>query len=330
MKRFLSTTAVLLTMSGAAYADAHASAFGTVALEQSDFLASNLIGMRIYSSETEFENDAEIEAGAEKEWDDIGEINDIIVSKDGNVTAVILGIGGFLGIGERDIAVSMDDIRIVREQGDADDRFLVVNTSKEMLEQSPAFERNMEADANEAKMKTEQVAESAEVKTEVAAENAEAKTEVMAENAEAKTEEMAADAEAKTEEMAANAEAETKEAVVATENTVERDLLTRPAVERENYADVEWTEMTADDLEGARIYGMEDEDIGEIDELIVDDSGKITHVLADIGGFLGMGEHTVKLSFEELQLVRNGDANDFRIYVDSTEGKLETLPEYED
>jgi hypothetical protein len=110
---------------------------------------------------------------------------------------------------------------------------------------------------------------------------------------------------------------------------MERDMMDRPAVTRDGYQDVEWTELTADDLEGARIYGPNDEDVGEIDELILNDNGQITHVLADIGGFLGMGERTVKLSFEELQLIRNND-NDVRIYVDSTEETLEQLPEYED
>ncbi len=315
MKRFLSTTAVLLTMTGAAYADAHTGNFGMVKVEQGDFFASDLIGMRIYNSETEYDNDAMVAVGAEQEWDDIGEINDLIVNANGEVTAVILGVGGFLGLGERDVSVSMDAIKIVREEGDSNDRFLVVKTSKEALEQAPEFDRVMGDDMTQEVAETEQVAENAEVKTEEMAENAEVKTEEMAENAEVKTEE-----------MAANAEAEVSTAPA----TAERTMLTRPAIQREGYQDVEWSEMTADDLEGARIYGANDEDVGEIDELIVADDGKIEYVLSDIGGFLGMGERTVKISFEELQIIRNGDANDFRIYIDSTEEQLETLPEYED
>ena len=311
MKRFLSTTAVLLTLSGGAYADAHATGFGDVMVQEGDFFASDLIGMRIYNSETEVDADAMVADGAETEWDDIGEINDVIISPDGQVTAVILGVGGFLGLGERDVSVSMDAIKVVKEEGDSNDRFLVVTTSKEMLEKAPEFDRDLDGEMEQA------------------AENAEAQTEEMAENAEAKTEEMAEDAEAKTEEMAENAEAEAEEAVVAADTAMEREMLARPTFQRDGYQDVEWTEMTADDLEGARLYGVNDEDVGEIETLIVDDSGKITDVLADIGGFLGLGEHTVKLSFEELQLIRNEDGSDLRVYVDSTEEKLETLPEYE-
>ncbi|MBO0661878.1 PRC-barrel domain-containing protein [Jiella sp. CQZ9-1] len=39
--------------------------------------------------------------------DSIGEITDVLVSKDGKVMAVLVGVGGFLGIGEKDVAVSM-------------------------------------------------------------------------------------------------------------------------------------------------------------------------------------------------------------------------------
>lgn len=373
MKRFLSTTAVLLTMSGAAYADAHTNAFGAVTFQEGDFFASDLIGMRIYNSETEVDENMMIADGGEQEWDDIGEINDIIVSQDGEVTAVILGIGGFLGIGERDVAIDMDSIRIVREEGDSNDRFLVVSTSQEMLEQAPEFERNMNADmdmntdanvdanvdantdanvtttttavtdtAENIEAETEEMAAEVEAETTELAAEAEAETEQMAAEVEAETEQMAAEAEAETEEMAAEVEAEveadtTVEGTAATGGAtlttdMDRPLLTRPLVEREGYQEVDAAmvrQMTADDLENARIYGVNDEDIGEIEELLVNDNGEIDRVLIDVGGFLGMGERRVAVSFEELQVLRNAEGNDVRIYIDSTEEALESLPEYQ-
>lgn len=41
------------------------------------------------------------------EGSDIGEIKDVLVNRLGEVTAVLVGVGGFLGIGEKDVAVSM-------------------------------------------------------------------------------------------------------------------------------------------------------------------------------------------------------------------------------
>lgn len=160
MTRFLTTTAVLLSLTGAAYAESHSAtpATGSETTMQTnpmaapmelaaavsmptDFMASDLIGMRIYNVEADYDTMAPMTAGAETEWDDIGEINDIVVTADGTVSAVILGVGGFLGIGERDVAVNMGALTVVNEEGEGNDRFLVVKTSKEQLEQLPEFDR---------------------------------------------------------------------------------------------------------------------------------------------------------------------------------------------
>jgi sporulation protein YlmC with PRC-barrel domain len=48
--------------------------------------------------------------GAENE--SIGQINDVLVSQDGSVNAVIIGVGGFLGIGEKNVAVDMSALQL--------------------------------------------------------------------------------------------------------------------------------------------------------------------------------------------------------------------------
>jgi len=45
----------------------------------------------------------------------LGEINELILDKNGKVNAVVIGVGGFLGMGEHDIAVSMDKLKFVEE-----------------------------------------------------------------------------------------------------------------------------------------------------------------------------------------------------------------------
>lgn len=269
MKRFLSTTAVLLTLSGAAYADAHAMGFGTVTAQETDFFASDLIGMRIYNSEVDVDENVMVADGVEVEWDDIGEINDLIISQDGTVTAVILGVGGFLGMGERDVAVSMDAIKVLREEGDSNDRFLVVKTSKEVLESVPEFDRVMDGHTG---------------------------------------------------------------TMMKSETAMDRPMLTRPMMEREGYADADMAmieALTAEEIQGSYVYGAKDETVGEVDSLIMDDSGKVSQVVINVGGFLGIGEKPVAVTFDELQILKNVDGDDFRIYIDSTQEALEAQPEYQ-
>jgi hypothetical protein len=45
----------------------------------------------------------------------LGDINEILFDKDGKVKAVVIGVGGFLGMGEHDIAVSMDKLKFMEE-----------------------------------------------------------------------------------------------------------------------------------------------------------------------------------------------------------------------
>jgi sporulation protein YlmC with PRC-barrel domain len=308
MKRFLSTTAVILALTGGAYAQSTAEVntnMGAVEFEQGDFYASNLIGMRIYNAEQGVNADQPVAAGAEAEWDDIGEINDIIVAQDGSVRAVILGVGGFLGLGERDVAVSMDDITVVRQDGDMNDRFLVVSTSKEALEALPEFDRNMGDETLNG--------ETLEQNAEATAQDAEN----MAENAAEATEQTAEDA----------------GAAVATTADNMQDEMTRPAYEREGYQNAEMAEvekLTAEEINGSYVYGSNDETVGEIDNLMVGDDGKLTEAVINVGGFLGIGEKPVLVSFDDIQVLKSEDGSDYRFYINSTKEQLEQMPEYQD
>lgn len=57
----------------------------------------------------------------------------------------------------------------------------------------------------------------------------------------------------------------------------------------------------ASKLDGLNVYNTDNEKIGDINELIVDSSGKIQAVVIGVGGFLGMGEHQVAVPFEQVQ-----------------------------
>src|SRR5215217_6466675 len=61
-------------------------------------------------------------------------------------------------------------------------------------------------------------------------------------------------------------------------------------------------------LDGLDVYNN-DEKIGDIKELLVDNSGKIQAVVIGVGGFLGMGEHDVAVPFEQVKFVTEPRAN---------------------
>jgi PRC-barrel domain/EF hand len=107
-----------------------------------DVLASSLIGMRVYAVQADVDATKAYPAEARTEWGDVGEVNDVVLDWNGGVKAVVLGVGGFLGVGEKNVAIEMSSLRKVRESNDANDWFLVVNSSKELLTNAPAYTSN--------------------------------------------------------------------------------------------------------------------------------------------------------------------------------------------
>jgi len=72
--------------------------------------------------------------------ENVGEINDLLFGNDGKIVGVVIGVGGFLGIGEKDVLVSLESIRMTKADG-SDTVQLVVDASKEALENAPSFDR---------------------------------------------------------------------------------------------------------------------------------------------------------------------------------------------
>ncbi len=138
MKRILTTSAVAMMMSTPAFADAHGGMFVDKA-QNVQILGSELIGSYVYVSETELENGLVYEENMETEWDNVGDINEVVLSRDGEVEAIVIGVGGFLGMGEKDVAVKMDSIRFISDGEDADEYFVVFNASQEQLEAAPEW-----------------------------------------------------------------------------------------------------------------------------------------------------------------------------------------------
>ena len=66
------------------------------------------------------------------------------------------------------------------------------------------------------------------------------------------------------------------------------------------HKDGEWR---ASKLVGVDVYNEANEKIGDINEVILDKSGKVAHVILGVGGFLGMGEHYVAVAFDKLKWV---------------------------
>lgn len=74
----------------------------------------------------------------------IGEIKDVLVDhKDGRVTSVIIGVGGFLGAGEKDVAAPLSAIKVTNKNNNK--WYLVMDTTKDALKSAPGFRYDKDA-----------------------------------------------------------------------------------------------------------------------------------------------------------------------------------------
>jgi sporulation protein YlmC with PRC-barrel domain len=62
-------------------------------------------------------------------------------------------------------------------------------------------------------------------------------------------------------------------------------------------------EWRASKLAGVDVYNDANEKIGDINDVILDRSGKVANVILGVGGFLGLGEHNVAVAFDKLTWV---------------------------
>ena len=88
-------------------------------------LATSFIGSSVYTAANE----------------NVGDINDLVFDDKGAIKAVIIGVGGFLGMGEKDVAVPLEKITVTRDESNAVK--LTIQASKEELENAPAFDKTL-------------------------------------------------------------------------------------------------------------------------------------------------------------------------------------------
>lgn len=246
-----------------------------------DNLGSRLMGQPVYSSTGD---DAE----------EIGTINDLVFSADGQITAVVIGVGGFLGIGEKSVAVDFPSLEFTLA-ADNTERW-VLPTTADALTAAPDFVWAEDKPVDGTAMGDAIAPAPGAAMTPAPADGAMAPADGMAPGTPA----------------------------VATDGMA---MTPGAAMPREGYAAIEREALTADNLTGATVIGPNDEDIAEVGDILLDQSGQIEAMLIDFGGFLGLGQKRVAVGLDNIDFASN-ENGDIVVYTDFTREQLEAAPEY--
>ncbi|KRB21241.1 PRC-barrel domain-containing protein [Mesorhizobium sp. Root172] len=87
-------------------------------------IVTNIIGESVYN-------------GTGDDAENIGKVSDVVFDKDGMAKSVVIGVGGFLGVGAKNVAFEYDKLQWAEKNGD---RWLVAHTTKEELKAHPEFD----------------------------------------------------------------------------------------------------------------------------------------------------------------------------------------------
>ncbi|MGY6695075.1 MAG: PRC-barrel domain-containing protein [Roseinatronobacter sp.] len=326
MKKMMMTTALVAVTSMGAYAQTAATDQAADPQVTADagmaqngmtvpaFLVSDFTSMNLYTLDTEATRalsdqrmaedqsawdrtrmrweSSETFSATRDQWENVGNIDDVVLSQDGQVRGVLIDVGGFLGIGARTVLVDIEDLYFVVDDAnpeDIDDFFVVATMTEEQLEALPEWnEDQLQAGFAARDMSAVQ-----------------------------------------SEPGASMGHDETSSAATTGTEAMDVDAETRTADVPEGYRPMSAEEQTADRLMGADVFGREGEEIATVDDFVIGDTGEITHVIMDVGGFLGMASHTVAIETDDLDILWNDADGDVRVQVTMTQEEMESLPEYE-
>jgi len=299
IRNLLATTAIAALLTTAAYAQdstAPASPADPAPMTQDaapaeapvaradGHLASNIIGETVYN-------------GTADDAQNIGKVNDVVIAPDGKVESVVIGVGGFLGIGEKNVAVSYGDVDWAERDGD---RWLVVNASKEQLQALADFDRRAYDPAPAASDSTAM----APVDETAPADG----TTAVAPTAPVPD---------------STAPDSTAQAPAAPDQST-----TTGAIDKSQLTEMPAGEISADNLVGTTVYGAEDANVGEIGDVVLSPEGNVDAVIIDVGGFLGIGSKQVAVGMDNLSFMTDQDGTKY-LYTQFTKEQLEAQPAYD-
>ena len=247
-------------------------------------------------------------------WDNIGNIDDVVMTQDGEIRGVIVDVGGFLGLFAHTVMVDIDDLYFVADDaaaadgttgGDVRDFYVVASMSREQLEALPEWDEAQLTTGFEARSYGQQPGAAQQGMDQSGVAPAEGQAEMMEPG--------------------------------QTDTTMQDDTLQgQPQTDMatdfttQGYTEVDATdERTVEALTGANVYDAAEDNIGNVTDLVLAGDNSVTHLLVDVGGFLGMGSHTVALPVEDVNILWHDQNNDVRVHVRMTREQLETLPEHQ-
>jgi PRC-barrel domain len=87
------------------------------------------------------------------------------------------------------------------------------------------------------------------------------------------------------------------------------------------------THWKTSDAVGQAVYNRANEKVGDIEDVLIDGDGRVLAAVVGVGGFLGMGEHKVAVTYRSFQMTRDTSGKS-KLVVDIDKATLMNAPQY--
>lgn len=101
----------------------------------------------------------------------------------------------------------------------------------------------------------------------------------------------------------------------------------QPPAERDQLQQGDPEQLSVENLMGSDVYGANDENVGNVGDVLLTEEGDVDAMVVDVGGFLGIGSRQVALGVDNLQFMVDAGGNWF-VFTPFTSEQLEGHPEY--
>lgn len=131
LNKLVIACAIAATISGAAFAQQTTTGAGTAVTVPATTQVLTTLPQDVTTVTNYYKQNVYDPADAK-----IGEISDVLLNKEGKVDAFMISVGGFLGVGEKDVAVPFDAVHATQKDGKW---YLTVKTTKDALKSARGY-----------------------------------------------------------------------------------------------------------------------------------------------------------------------------------------------
>jgi hypothetical protein len=139
MKMLLTASVVLIGMGGASVAQTQQTVVGQTKMSEASLLVRDIIGEPVYNFRGRPNTDAPMPLAGAERFERVATIKDVIINADGTVEAIVMSVGGFWGLADREVTAAMDGLTVVTDV--RGDKYFVIYTYDEVLGDAPRFNK---------------------------------------------------------------------------------------------------------------------------------------------------------------------------------------------